>query len=446
MIRKMFSTVLRKTKHLVHYTVTFGLIVVVLVCVKNNYLPFIRGGNIYRGPDHRILVSKSVTSRNITSQVFSHSIKEYATFKNTKLKTHVQKTGITMVYKKSSPFIDPVFHVDISSHKPTRNHVDHTILFLESPDWFKQWSASANIGQCLKYTNCKQSFDRSLFRTSKAVVFNLPERGIDSVPPIHFKSPDQVWVFFTLESPLHINQVYNSRNWHNVFNWSWTYHPNADIFNPYGVLVEKKIVPFRNYSSIFRKKTKFAAWVVSNCHAPSERDEFVNILKRFIDVDVFGNCGSRAPQNLSNYLNEHYKFYLGFENSLCENYMTEKFFKYYKLDVITVLRGHTNYTEYLPDISYINTSNFSSIAALAQFMKDLCGNEEQYVSYLKEKDKYTVYEREFMFKDALCRLCEKLNNIEENRRTYGDMYKWLGPCYGANDLITNATSSFDVAG
>ncbi|XP_045216144.2 4-galactosyl-N-acetylglucosaminide 3-alpha-L-fucosyltransferase 9-like isoform X2 [Mercenaria mercenaria] len=335
-----------------------------------------------------------------------------------------------------SPHINPVFHIDMS-------RTNLLILFWDAPDWFKRWTYFAGTNQCRHYTNCEHSFDLSLLNVSQAVVFNLPHRGINNKPPVNFRKPNQAWVFFTLESPLHLNSIYRSAEWHNMFNWSWSYHPNADIFHPYGVLVKKQHLQHRNYSTIFRKKTKTAAWLVSNCNAPSRRNDYVTILKRYIDVDVFGRCGQEAPENIESVISEQYKFYLGFENSLCENYMTEKVFRYYKYDVITVLRGNTKYQDYLPSGSFIDTANFSSIAALAQYMKDLGENEEKYVSFLKVKDKFTVYEREFLYKDALCNLCEKINNMDQNRRTYDDIFKWLGQCHNARDLTENST--FDIS-
>jgi len=53
---------------------------------------------------------------------------------------------------------------------------------------------------------------------------------------------------------------------------------------------------------------------------------------KFIPVDVIGRCGknifSKMGKNETfyNYLEDHYKFYFAFENSLCADYITEKFY------------------------------------------------------------------------------------------------------------------------
>jgi hypothetical protein len=223
-------------------------------------------------------------------------------------------------------------------------------------------------------------------------------------------------------------------HWQNTFNWSWTYRTDADIFHPYGTLITKDIVPKKNYSDIFRRKNKSAAWAVSHCRTYSEREKYTRLLNKYVNVDIFGKCGLKPPMNLKEYINNNYKFYLGFENSLCDEYMTEKFFNYYKMDIITIVRGRGDYNKYLPKGSFINTADFSSVKALAKFLHKLGSNEEEYINYLKIKDKYKVFERDFMYRDATCNICEKLNNLEQNRKTYEDINKWLGLCYAANDL------------
>lgn len=76
---------------------------------------------------------------------------------------------------------------------------------------------------------------------------------------------------------------------------------------------------------------KQVAWFVSNCHPRNQRMHYARELSKYIQVDIYGACGSlRCPRSQSqtcfDMLDEDYKFYLAFENSNCKDYITEKFF------------------------------------------------------------------------------------------------------------------------
>ena len=78
-------------------------------------------------------------------------------------------------------------------------------------------------------------------------------------------------------------------------------------------------------------KTKLAAWFVSNCHAQNGRGNYVKELQKYIDVDIYGTCGTlkcsrSSSQTCYDKLNNDYKFYLAFENSNCVDYITEKLY------------------------------------------------------------------------------------------------------------------------
>ena len=53
-----------------------------------------------------------------------------------------------------------------------------------------------------------------------------------------------------------------------------------------------------------------------------------------------------------------YKFYLAFENALCPDYVTEKFFRTLKLPVVPVVMGGDNYKNLVPPGSFIDVNNF----------------------------------------------------------------------------------------
>ena len=60
------------------------------------------------------------------------------------------------------------------------------------------------------------------------------------------------------------------------------------------------------------------------------RLQYAQELAQYIGVDIYGECSSlkcpRSSHSCFEMLNSKYKFYLAFENSNCEYYITEKFF------------------------------------------------------------------------------------------------------------------------
>ena len=80
-------------------------------------------------------------------------------------------------------------------------------------------------------------------------------------------------------------------------------------------------------------RPKGIAWIVSHCNSDSDRERYVCELRNYIDVDIFGTCGSHlwptkklsalytkkynADSCMEN-VEQNYMFYLAFENSFCD--------------------------------------------------------------------------------------------------------------------------------
>ena len=178
------------------------------------------------------------------------------------------------------------------------------------------------------------------------------------------------------------------------------------------------------------QKKKLAAWLVSHCDAVSERDVFVETLQRYIPVDVFGSCSGRpcpdTPElSCRDYLGHNYKFYLAFENSLCDEYVTEKFFLAYNHNMVPVTFGWANYSLYGPPGSYINALDFESVQDLAQYLQYLDMNDEEYLKYFSWKGKYNV--QSYDVKDMMCTICQSFKNVARPIPTYPPSSYYTSP-------------------
>jgi alpha-1,3-fucosyltransferase len=174
-----------------------------------------------------------------------------------------------------------------------------------------------------------------------------------------------------------------------------------------------------------RQKSKMGAWFVSNCNSTSRRNFLVQAMQQHIQIDVFGNCGPlKCPMSAECdlMLDADYKFYMSFENSLCEDYVTEKLFRNMQRLIIPVVYGGANYTKFAPPRSYINANDFADVKQLTDYLVYLDQNPEEYV-------KYFWWKRWYQIKDAtpFCDLCKKLHDMDYDygrRQVVGNLEKW----------------------
>ena len=237
-------------------------------------------------------------------------------------------------------------------------------------------------------TNCEITNNRNYVNESDAIVFHMGEQ-FKGLPK--WRHASQRWVFFFYESPL---TDFDFTEYNGLFNLSLTYKINSNATslyyaqNPFSWELNEA---FDEKYDFFAEKSKFSAIIVSNCNDKSKRLDYINDLKKYIPVDIFGNCGSPCPKKFEgdnscklNVMN-NYKFYFAFENSICKDYITEKFFGILNYNIIPVVLGGGNYSLFIPKSGYINALDYPKPQDLANYLIYLSSNKEAYNSYFKWK-------------------------------------------------------------
>ena len=173
------------------------------------------------------------------------------------------------------------------------------------------------------------------------------------------------------------------------------------------------------------------AWVVSNCKTAGHREDYVDELKKTVDVDIYGACGThRRTKDIIQTINATYKFYLGFQNSLCPDYITEKFFLRQNLDVVVVVRGSGNYSRHYPLASFIDTRDYRTPQELGKYLLYLDNNHTAYIEYLKAKENY--HSVKTGRQNGLCELCKMLHTKPLHKNMYTSFTQW----YSSNQCET----------
>lgn len=275
-----------------------------------------------------------------------------------------------------------------------------------------------------------------------------------------WRKPHQRFVFFMMEPPPNGPQ-FTSPIYNFFWNYTMTYRTDSDVPMPYGFIAPKvdrihggdlravqilqtewpvdfnatdfikNVLP--NKGADFFKaadKPKKVAWVASRCKSNSHREEFVQELKKYIEVDVFGKCGTPCDVsgarpyegNCSTQIMGDYKFYLSLENNFARDYVTEKFFMRMNDGLVPIVLGQANYCRIAPPHSFINALDYDSPKALADFLLRLDKNDTEYLSYFWWKDHYNVVSQDLAMR-SFCDLCAKLNEDVEPH-SYPDFKEW----------------------
>lgn len=244
----------------------------------------------------------------------------------------------------------------------------------ESPFTIMEMEHQSFIHRNCKHQNCFITDQQRFFddvRHFDVILFNAVTMAAGIALPSQ-RSENQVYIYVSIESPVNFPMppLYNG-----FFNWTWTYRLDSDINFAYIVVRDEKgevvgpkqnmlwmdVSKMKNTSkyikSKLQKKHTAAAWFVSHCETLSHRAHFVHQLinelgKYELNVHMFGPCGSlHCPKDRMEdcyaLVESDYYFYLSFENSLCEDYVTEKLLTALEHYAVPVVYGGANYSRYI---------------------------------------------------------------------------------------------------
>ena len=201
--------------------------------------------------------------------------------------------------------------------------------------------------------------------------------------------PHQLYVFLTLESAAYPD--IDLASWDNFFNITMTYRTDSDVFMPYGRVVQNDQIIKSEPDQDLSDKKYLAAWLVSNCHTQSRREDLIEDLKKYLPTDsihIYGKCGSRKCPGKSQderdvcweMLEKNYKFYLALENSICPDYVTEKMYEALKHNIVPVVFGGSDYKAIFPKDSFIDMMDFKNVSSLADYLGSFYTNI--FISYI----------------------------------------------------------------
>lgn len=247
---------------------------------------------------------------------------------------------------------------------------------------------------------------------SDLVVFH--ETDLRRYPPS--KPAGQLWAMRTGEAQRNLR--FSTEQWNGYFNYTIDHREDATIrtYSLKTIALENKLTrDFYQEKLHMVKKDKLVPsilWYVSNCYnVNSGREEYISELRNLIeDLSIYTRsklCSLKLGLPLRTVV-EHENmttstFYLAFENALCKDYVTEKFWKVLTDDTLTipVVMGGLSIDEYLsiaPPNSFIHVKNFTSPQMLVKHLKMVASDPKAFNYYQEWRNTYQLTSR----KNTLC--------------------------------------------
>lgn len=284
--------------------------------------------------------------------------------------------------------------------------------------------------------HCYIANDRRTVPVSDAIVFYYCDLDAADVPTR--TALGQKWVFWSLESPTNC-ELSPLISWKTAINWTMTYRLDSDISDTYETTKRKtapKLYSFDRLRESWKQKQIMAICPVSHCHTFGKREHFVEELRKYMRVDIYGHCGNytcpRGRKCHQKFAKEYF-FLLSFENTVCKDYGTEKLYFTLHFDIIPVTFGGADYKVLAPPHSYIDALAFKTPKDLAVYLKQVSGYFDLYTRYFTWKGVYDVKHWVYY---TFCNLCAKLySNSFTKHSAYPDIVHWwndTSQCRGWN--------------
>lgn len=273
-------------------------------------------------------------------------------------------------------------------------------------------------------SNCKLTNDRKLLKHSSAIIFHSGDIDVNDMPPIRYAH--QKWIFYNFSPVSQYKPLPAILS--NKFNWTMTYRTASDIVHrfPFGRLVKYANSHQQHQLISDQPKKKLIAWMATNCHTSVQREHFVRELSKHIQVDIYGQCGPLhcgSIDQCNKIIQRDYKFVLSLEQTLCSDFVSERFFWVLTSGAVPVVYGKANYGKLAPPHSHINVNDFHSPKQLADYLRFIDSNDRIYNQFFDWKIDYKVERYPTI---GWCDLCDKVNNplLTNTRSFYQDINEW----------------------
>ncbi len=210
-----------------------------------------------------------------------------------------------------------------------------------------------------------------------------------------------------------------------------SYRMSSDVPFPYFTFANLEQNLLEETNSTWKSREKAVLFVARNCDSTNQREQLVKTLQKFVRVDSVSDClnnkewPSDIPKTDKTALLKRYVAILAAENSIEEDYVTEKVYDGLITGAIPIYYGAPNIDQFVPSDSIIKVPyplTTGGVKQVAQRIEQVFNSEEEY-------NRLTHFKRLGGYEDKLlemfnftrvhvrCRLCQKIMSLKCNNES-----------------------------
>lgn len=323
--------------------------------------------------------------------------------------------------------------------------------------WWSKQSTEHYVHLAADYTAVCGGLKCTVARYSEEIQQNInvayifhPHTWSPHIPLLPKHPAIVIWGLLFTESPTFCVECMDKRTIRS-FNYSSTYSRHSDVPFPLQWMMSLYNITSRKYYIDAEKKNTFLKeispilYLQSHCLTSTERDLYVQEFMKYQSIDSFGAClnNRQLPHNLrrdSFYMQKifsedilkfiaKYKFIIAIENGVCNDYVTEKFWRAIHVGVVPIYFGSPSIRDWFPNKkSAILLEDFPSPKLLSAHVDKLMRNDSLYEEYLEHKTKQIITNKNLkneikarpyqaditlIIEKFTCFLCEKLHDMND---------------------------------
>ncbi|CAI2346036.1 unnamed protein product [Caenorhabditis sp. 36 PRJEB53466] len=271
---------------------------------------------------------------------------------------------------------------------------------------------------------CVIDTDRHKLDSADAVIFHAAD--LSRFPLPISRKPEQMFVFNSMETQI------------TVVDSQFQNHFSTGPPRIYTPRTPFTMSSFYVQPKRLRKTRSGVFGLISNCHTTSKRELALQELGKHINVTIGGKCASDEryksicpPGTECLDVFEQYPFYIAIENTVCNDYVTEKIWNRISVPSIPIVMKRKVYKNVLPPKSFIAMDDYKNPREMADHLRALETNSTAFSEYFEWRQKGTWTTAPWNspgYRNGVCRVCELLWQSNENgteHKAYENVWKWF---------------------